>query len=468
LALLLDPIGAALAQNRLARLGQSSSRPPSTTEVLARIQANLLPHQQAFCQDTTHRKLGLVCGFGAGKTYGLVAKAVTLAAQNIGYASALFEPVAPMLRDILERTMDDLLTEWQIPFTFRVSPLPEYVLTFAEGEHTILLRTMETWNRIRGQNLCAIGFDEADTAPMRVAENATRMALARLRAGNIRQFYAATTPEGYGWAFQTFQRDAKDDTRLIQAKTEDNPHLPDDFIPSLVANYPANLIQSYLNGEFVNLTTGTVYDRFNRAHHVRPLPPLIDPTTKIEKEYDHSRPHPDESILVGIDFNVGNTNAVLAVRRGRELFVFDEVAGAHDTDALGKEIRRRFPDSRILGYPDASGRNRSTNSSRSDIAILQSYDISNMAPSANPPVRDRVASVQAALENGNGETRLWVSPGCKKLIECLELQCWTDKGEPDKDNGFDHMNDALGYMVHRLFEVGRATAGKAVRGIRVY
>jgi hypothetical protein len=228
------------------------------------------------------------------------------------------------------------------------------------------------------------------------------------------------------------------------------------------------LIQSYLNGEFVNLTTGTVYDRFNRAHHVRPLPPLIDPTTKIEKEYDHSRPHPDESILVGIDFNVGNTNAVLAVRRGRELFVFDEVAGAHDTDALGKEIRRRFPDSRILGYPDASGRNRSTNSSRSDIAILQSYDISNMAPSANPPVRDRVASVQAALENGNGETRLWVSPGCKKLIECLELQCWTEKGEPDKENNFDHMNDALGYLCHRLFQVGIATAGKAVRGIRVY
>lgn len=431
----------------------SATSAPTTAEALERIYVTLLPHQQAFCSNTTHRKLGLVCGFGAGKTYGLVSKAVSLAAQNIGYASALFEPVAPMLRDILERTMDDLLTEWQIPFTFRVSPLPEYTLTFAEGQHTILLRTMETWNRIRGQNLCAIGFDEADTAPMRVAQNATRMALARLRAGNIRQFYAATTPEGYGWAYQTFKAEATEDTCLIQARTEDNPHLPPDFIPSLVENYPANLIQAYLNGEFVNLTTGTVYDRFNRDKHLVP---------------DMRLPDEDETILVGIDFNIGNCNAVLAVRRGKELHVFDEIAGAHDTDALGQELRRRHPDARILGYPDASGRNRSTNSSRSDIAILQSYNISNMAPSANPPIRDRVASVQAALENGTGATRFWVHPNCKKLIESLELQCWTDKGEPDKESGYDHMADACGYLVHRLFEVGKPTAGQPIRGIRVY
>lgn len=426
---------------------------PPATEVLDRIQSTLLPHQQAFCSDTVHRKLGLVCGFGAGKTHGLVAKAVSLAAQNVGYASALFEPVAPMLRDILERTMDDLLAEWEIPFTFRVSPLPEYTLTFAEGSHTILLRTMETWNRIRGQNLCAIGFDEADTAPMRVAENATRMALARLRAGNIRQFYAATTPEGYGWAFQTFKRDAKADTRLIQAKTADNPYLPDDFIPSLIENYPPNLIEAYLNGAFVNLTTGTVYDRFNRDKHLKP---------------DLRGPDEDETILVGMDFNVGNCNAVLGVRRGRELHVFDEISGAHDTDGMAQELCRRYPDHRILGYPDASGKNRSTNSSRSDVAILASYGISNMSPSANPPIRDRVAAVQAALENGNGQTRLWIHPRCQKMVECLELQSYTDKGEPDKEAGYDHLNDGLGYLVHRLFEVGRATAGKAVRGVRVY
>ena len=98
---------------------------PSTVEALARIRGTLLPHQLAFCDDTDHRKLALVCGFGAGKTHGLVAKAVHMAALNVGYVSALFEPVAPMLRDILQRTMDDLLEEWQIPFDLSLIHISE-------------------------------------------------------------------------------------------------------------------------------------------------------------------------------------------------------------------------------------------------------------------------------------------------------------------------------------------------------
>jgi hypothetical protein len=85
---------------------------------------------------------------------------------------------------------------------------------------------MLTYQRLRGQNLCAVGFDEADTIPKREAESAMNMALARLRSGNVQQFYATTTPEGHGWAFETFEKNKKSDTGLIQAKTKDNPYLP--------------------------------------------------------------------------------------------------------------------------------------------------------------------------------------------------------------------------------------------------
>ena len=57
---------------------------------------------------------------------------------------------------------------------------------------------MLTYQRLRGQNLCAVGFDEADTIPKREAQSAMNMALARLRSGNVQQFYATTTPEGHG------------------------------------------------------------------------------------------------------------------------------------------------------------------------------------------------------------------------------------------------------------------------------
>ncbi len=425
---------------------------PTTSEIIESLHRSLLPHQAAFCNDKSHRILGMVSGFGAGKTHGLCAKAITVAADNIGYVSALFEPVAPMLRDILVRSLDDMLEQLGLPYDFRVSPLPEYVLHFAEGDHTILLRTMETWNRIRGQNLCAVGFDECDTANRRTAEQAARMALARLRSGNIQQFYVATTPEGHGWAWDTFEKNPAPDKHLIRARTQDNPYLPDGFIESLMANYPEQLIKAYLDGQFVNLNTGAVYDRFSRAKHV-----TADP-------YDSAQVEP---IRIGIDFNIGNMSAVMAVRRGSGLLVIDEIGGAHDTDALAKQIKERFSTHPIYIYPDASGGNRSTNATQTDINILEGYGFKNQSPRSNPPVRDRVAALQALFENGKGESRIQICETCPKLIESLELQSYTDKGDPDKDAGFDHMNDALGYLVWREFNPLHATAGRST-GIRLY
>jgi len=160
-------------------------------------------------------------------------------------------------------------------------------------------------------------------------------------------------------------------------------------------------------------------------------------------------------------------SAVIGVRLGNKLLLIDEISGAHDTDALAQEIRRRFPDQRIYMYPDASGGNRSTNASRTDIQILETYGFSNQSPKANPPIRDRVASVQALLENGKGEVRLQVSVNCKRTIECLELQSYTEAGDPDKDAGYDHMNDALGYLIYRDFSMLNARAGRGT-GIRLY
>jgi phage terminase large subunit len=427
---------------------------PSANEVITKIRNNLLPHQEKFCEDTEHRKLALVCGFGAGKTYALVAKSFMLAAMNVGHISAVFEPTSPMLRDILMRTMNDLLEEWQIPFTFRASPLPEYVLSFQEGSHTILLRTILTYQRLRGQNLCAVGFDEADTVPKRDAEQAMNMALARLRSGNIQQFYATTTPEGHSWAFETFEKNAKEDTRLIKAKTSDNPYLPEGFIDSLLENYPPQLIQAYLNGNFTNLTTGAVYSRFDRSKHVIDKLPF---------------PIENEIIKIGIDFNVMNCNAVVCVTAADKLIIIDEIIKEQDTDALAKEIVRRYGNNKILVYPDASGANRSTiNASKTDIAILQSYGFTSMALRSNPPIKDRVQTLQALLENSKGRVRLAVYAGCRRVIECLELQSYDEKtGDPDKQNGYDHLNDALGYLCYREFNMIYTKAGNKT-GIRIY
>ena len=421
---------------------------------LIQIQADLHPGQLDFVNDHTTQILGVSAGYGAGKTRALCAKAVSLAAANQGFIGAVMEPTGPLVRDIWMSDFDDFLESYNIPYTFRASPLPEYVLHLPLGDTKILCRSFENWTRIIGLNLAWVLADEIDTVAPSIASRAFPKILGRLRAGNIRQFGAASTPEGFRWMFNTFASEdalTRTDRKLIKMRTQDNPHLPPDFIERLRANYDPNLLRAYLDGEFINLTTGTVYDRFDRAKHV------------ITQLPDYS----EEPLRIGVDFNIGNMSAVIAVRLSNKLLVVDEISGSHDTDALGAEIRKRYPGHRLYGYPDASGGNRSTNATQTDIQILEQYGISNQSPKANPPVRDRVAAVQALLENGKGEHRLHISHACKRMTECLELQCYNTSGTPDKEAGHDHMTDALGYLVWREFNPLHANAGRGT-GIRIY
>ena len=426
----------------------------SADGLVERIKADLHPGQLAFVDDQSTQIIGLSAGYGAGKSRSLCAKALALAIANQGFVGCVMEPTGPLIRDIWQNDFDAFLEQYDIPYSFRASPLAEYVLHLPGGDTKIICRSFENWSRIIGLNLAWVLADEIDTVAPSIAEKAFPKILGRLRSGNVRQFGAASTPEGFRWMWNTFgSEDAQQrtDRKLIKMRTADNPWLPQDFIERLEANYDPSLLKAYLQGEFVSLTTGQVYDRFDREKHV------------ITNIPDVSR----EPLRVGCDFNVGNSNAVIGVRLGEKLLLIDEISGAHDTDAMAQEIQRRAEGRPVYIYPDASGGNRSTNASRTDIQILESYGFSNQSPKANPPIRDRVASVQALLENGKGQVRLQVAANCKRTIECLELQSYTEAGEPDKDAGYDHMNDALGYLVYRDFSMLHARAGRGT-GIRLY
>ena len=424
-----------------------------TTELLTRIRNDLHPQQQLFFDNQTEI-VGLSAGYGAGKTRSLCAMALKLAAQNIGYIGAILEPTGPLIRDIWQTDFDQFLEHYEIPYSFRASPLPEYVIHLKEGDCKLLCRSFENWSRIIGLNLAFCLADEIDVVSPTICEKAFPKILGRLRAGNVRQFCAASTPEGFRWLYQTFGTDdAKErtDRQLIKMRTQDNPHLPSDFIERMKANYDPSMLAAYLNGEFVNLTTGMVYSRFSREQNVTNVMPEIGL----------------EPLRIGIDFNIQNTNAVIGIVQNQKLLIFDEISGVHDTDSLAQTIVSRYPMNKIYIYPDASGGNRSTNASQTDIEILAGYGFSNQSPRSNPPVRDRVASVQALLCNGKGESRLQIHASCRKLIESMELQSYNEKGEPDKESGYDHMADALGYLIWREFNPLFARAGKPT-GIRIY
>ena len=220
---------------------------------------------------------------------------------------------------------------------------------------------------------------------------------------------------------------------MVQASTYDNRHnLPDGYIESLEETYPENLISAYLNGEFVNLTSGTVYDKYDRQ---------LNNTGEV---WDGREP-----IYVGMDFNVGDMAAVVHVKRNGKAYAVDEIMKAYDTPEVINTIKERYRDCVVRIYPDASGGSRkSVNASVSDLALLSQAGFSVIANKKNPFVKDRVIAMNNAFCDNTGNRIYYVnSEKCPTYADCLEQQVWNDNGEPDKTQGNDHANDAGGYFI---------------------
>lgn len=252
----------------------------------------------------------------------------------------------------------------------------------------------------------------------------------------------AGTPEGFKWFYNRFvKKFAKDTDLLIQASTYSNlDNLPNDFIDNLRAEYTPELFNAYVNGEFVNLTSGTVYKYFNRkTHH----------TDRVIAARD--------ILHIGQDFNVGGCcGRVHVIDDGIPKLVAEY--SVYDTQEIITHLNDTYPDHRIIIYPDASGASGKTNSRKSDIQLLEDAGFEIDAPSKNPNVQDRVNSVNTLFYRNeyyvNTET-------CPESTHALEQQAYDANGEPEKFSGantVDDSNDALGYFADRKFGLLRPTA----------
>ena len=433
---------------------QTNADGESAASLKQRILDSSLPAQKEFLLDTDHRIIGLVAGFGAGKTHALCHKTIFLALDNIGYVGLVAEPTYPMVRDVFCRSFDEALERWDIRYEFRVSPQPEYKLFFPEGSVTILCRSLENWQRIRGQNLAFCLADEIDTSPTETAQKASEMMLARMRSGNLNQLAIATTPEGYKWAYRTFIENDAEDKRLIKAKTMDNPYLPEDFVASLERNYPGQLIQAYLCGEFVNLASCSIYPEFDRSLN-----------------YCDTQPNELDTIYIGVDLNVGHCQTTHLVRRGDEFHFFAEEV-YRDTRQIAQGLKELYPHhfktSQLVLIPDAASKQRSTAAAQeSDLGLLKKAGHKVSVQQSNPLIQDRVNAVCTLIE----QRKLKVGNGCRNLIRTFEQHAFDEKGKPEKGgigaDDLSHAGDSAGYAVYRLAAIRQWRVGSS-KTVRVW
>lgn len=374
----------------------------------------------------------MVAGFGAGKTHAGVVRAIqkklSYPRQNVAY----YLPTYDLVRQIGFPRFSEQLEELGIQFKPNKN---DAVITIPDAGQ-VIFRTMDTPERIIGYEVADSIADELDTLSEDKAREVWNKIISRNRQkkpdGSLNTVGVATTPEGFRFVYDRWQRNRAPGYRIIKASTMSNAaNLPAGYIEALRATYPSNLLAAYLDGEFVNLVAGSVYPEFDRKLNAS------DETIR-----------PGEAVHVGMDFNVGKMSAVVHVLRGDNPHAVAEFTRVLDTPAMCALLKRELEGHPIIVYPDASGASRkSNNASESDLAILRHAGFSVRANPANPRVKDRVLAVNAMVHK-DGVRRYRVNPDtCPELVESLEKQAYDKHGEPDKAGGLDHVVDAAGYFI---------------------
>jgi hypothetical protein len=379
-----------------------------------------------------------VGGFGAGKTFVGGLDLGLFAAKHPKVVQGYFAPTYRDIRDTYWPTMDEV--GFALGFRVKIKTGDKEVELYRGRAYygTIICRSMEDPSGIIGFKIARAHVDEIDVLPTDKARNAWRKIAARLRLvvpGVVNGIGVTTTPEGFKFVYETFKKDPKADYSMVQASTYENaamiradgtPALPPDYIDSLKDTYPDELINAYLMGEFTNLTSGTVYNSFDRQ---------TNRSGEVLKA--------GEPIKMGMDFNVGNMAACAFVLRENDWHCVDEIKGGVDTPSMITTIAERYAGHSVTIYPDASGKNTSSKgASLSDIGLLRGAGYAIRAKPSNPRVKDRVLAVNMGFQRG----RVFVNPDtCPETARCLEQQPYNKQGEPDKTTGLDHQNDAFGY-----------------------
>jgi len=366
-----------------------------------------------------------VGGFGSGKTHALILRTLTKVFGD-GRDLAYYMPTYGLVRDICYPRFEEILGGSGIPFRINRGEHAIYV----NGKR-IIFRTLDNPDRIVGYEVSDSCVDELDTLPLEKAKRAWEQIIARNRqkkANGINSVAVGTTPEGFRFVYERWKKNPSPSYALIKAPTASNAkYLPPNYIETLKETYSASLLKAYLEGEFVNLTSGTVYASYDRE------------TCNSTEEYQEGEP-----VLIGCDFNVMQQAATVFVVRGEELHAVAEFVDMYDTRDMIECINSAYPNSNIYIYPDASGGARhSSNASVSDIALLQQAGFSVRVKKQNPMVKDRVMAMNTALEKGRVKIN---ASKCKRVAECLEQQTYLN-GIPDKTTGFDHQNDATTYVI---------------------
>lgn len=397
---------------------------------------------QKHIADDPHRFRVVIAGRRFGKTHLSIRELCYHAREpkrEVWYVAPTYKMARQIVWRKLKNRLDDL--NW-----LRKTNETELRLELVNGS-IISLKGADNYDSLRGVGLDFIVIDEfADIAPDAWYET-LRPTLSDKQGKGL----FIGTPKGIGnWAYDIYQQGQDDphNWRSFTYTTLDGGRVPPEEIEAAKRDLDERTFRQEYLATFETFS-GRIYYAFDRVHNVEP--------------YQGQTP---DAIYVGMDFNIDPMSASISARTANGLHIIDEIRlFSSNTEEMIAEIKQRYPRSKVWVYPDPAGHQRKTSAGGStDITILLNAGFIVKAPRVHTAVRDRINAVNSLLCSADGERRLKIDPKCKYTIEGLERQVYKPgSSQPDKDGGYDHMNDGIGYKVDYLFPVRRDQDPDAVR-----
>lgn len=403
------------------------------------------PQWTVFCSKQRFRVL--VAGRRFGKTY-LALVELCQAASIRGHLVWYVAPTLKQAKRVAWRALKKMTRDYWAETPNETDLRIELV-----WGGTICLRGADNYDSLRGDGLDFLVLDEyALTAPEAWVE-VLRPALADRQGGAL----FIGTPQGRNHFYDLVESvEGRSDWKTFHFTTAEGGNVPPEELESATHDLDERTFRQEFLGSFINLGVGRAYYAFDRGENV----------SKVAYS-------PSFSLSWALDFNVNPLCSVLLQARGGKLLVLEEmILPDSNTWSACEEFLVRTQkwyhgfQLNIDVYGDATADQRRSSASRTDWQIVKDffgrypdrYRVRFQVPSANPPVKDRVNCVNAALRNHAGQRRMLIDPDCKCLIKDFEQVSWkTDPNgnslaELDKSHPMrTHVSDAVGYYIAREF-----------------
>lgn len=336
------------------------------------------------------------------------------------------------------------------------------------GNRNIFFKSGHNFEDLRTETLDGVIIDEARQQRPELWPRVIYPMCARFKAwGEI-----MTTPNGFDWIYDLKNNIASDPTwTYIHAPSWESWWWTRDEIETAKRNMSELEFRQEIGAEFVNLRAGKVYYGFGDENKRETCP-----------WYSFKPWSPYHPVILGSDFNVNPMHWTLGQTMNHNWWWFDEIhlQDSNTPEACDVLIQKVLlmrsqgfdpPDYDIIICGDQTAERRDTRGPGSDYSIIHrklkaaGLRFRDMTPARNPPVRDRVNSVNAKCRSADGTVGMWIHPiQCKMTVYDLERVTWKIGADFILDPGplkdLTHASDSIGYPIAEMSPIRDATPAR--------